>query len=73
MDECFLSGGNGNVLQGLPNKLSDSTSCLPLINVSDTEIGDIGHLKARPLKWDIFLFYTAFLFYANTSFIRMTK
>ena len=71
LDKCFLSGGNSNKLQCLQTKLLVWSSCLPLIYVGDREMGTIGHLKARPLKWCIFLFYTAFLFYADTSFIRI--
>lgn len=48
-NECFLSDGNGNVLQGLQTKLSISSSCLPLIYVRDREMGNTGHLTARSL------------------------
>ena len=48
-----------------------STSCLPLIYVGDREMGYIGHLNAQPLKQGIFLFYTGFLFYEDTSFSRI--
>ena len=70
-DECFLSRGNGNILQSLQTKLFVSSARFSLIYVGDREMGTVGHLKARPFKWRIFLFYTVFLFCADTSFIRI--
>lgn len=55
-DECFLSDGNGNVLQCLPIKLCVSSSHLPLIYVCDREMGNFGHSNARPLNGVSFFF-----------------